>query len=302
MSRQSTREESRQWTISRLMGLVLAVAIILAVIHRPSMSYSELVWLIALYIGYRAYLQWVLPVLVVRKTKITADRQYIPLGPDDGQTPEPVRASIRVLKPKVEALGFRTVGNYSSRDERLNSIVYLTLFENRETSQTARLFTLDVLSPRSPRRETTLLFHTEFADGTRLATGNSASGTLTPRVRVRKGTAAFPQCRDPEKLYEIHQAALARFAGDALRRPPSMTEPLEYLRSFAYEQTLKQVETGYYYLDEESGVFHHTWKGAAMKALRLGWPGKQVYNFLRRRRAERLLKEMGIEIDSSRGE
>jgi hypothetical protein len=145
------------------------------------------------------------------------------------------------------------------------------------------------------RIATSLAYFTEFSDGTRLVSSNNVQSPLVPPVGVREGSAAFPEIHDVRRLYEIHQAALSRFASDGVRQLPALDDPAEYLGRSAFEEHSKQIATGYYSLDEVNRCFRSTWKGAIFRGLKLRWPLKQLHNATRRRRARTVLWELGIE-------
>jgi hypothetical protein len=172
---------------------------------------------------------------------------------------------------------------------------FVTLFENRQTRQLARLFTVTWPAGPSARQSTPLVFWTEFFDGTKMATSNGTLSSYFPPVRLCKGSAALPQIHDPSKLYEIHQASLVQFAGNAVGRATELGDPAEYLSFSAFEELLKQVQTGYLYLDKENWLFRSTCKGAILRGLKMRWPMKQLHYAARRRRARRLLSELGME-------
>jgi hypothetical protein len=273
------------------MVTVLVAALFLALIRGPMLGAGEIN---ALLVCLLIYIIWIYPILIVHRLTIEANRIFQSFEPDDEQTPEPVRSSIQILVPKLQALGFTALGHYQSFGDIRSVKSFGTLFENRQARQLARLFTVTWLAGPSARQSTTLVFWTEFTNGTKLVTSNGALSDFFPPIRLCKGSAALPQIHDPCKLHEIHQASLVRFAADAVRRAPELGNPAEYLSFSGFEEHLKQLETGYLYLDKENWVFRSTWKGAILRGLKLRWPMKQLHYAARRQRARRLLSELGI--------
>ncbi len=195
----------------------------------------------------------------------------------------------------MESLGFRNLGHFRIMNSVANGGVYVTLFENRQSRQYAKLWTVIVGGGPIRRAETTLAFFTEFTDGSILVTGNNKTRPLTPRVRVHIGSMAFPWVRDPRRLHEIHMAILDRFGSDAIRLEIAIQDPVEFLRKSHLRESDKNSENGYYYLDEEDAVYRPTWRGSILMAGKLLWPIKTIRAMLARRRSIRVLRELGMD-------
>jgi hypothetical protein len=55
------------------------------------------------------------------------------------------------------------------------------------------------------------------------------------------------------------------------------------------------VESGYYYRDEEREILRPTWSGVLARSFKILWPAKPIRGMLGRRRAARLLRELGLD-------
>jgi hypothetical protein len=225
---------------------------------------------------------------------IAADSQFEPLDLDFEEVPETYRTWSKSIEPQMSALGFENLGHFRLSHGVHLATAFVTLFENRPARQTAHFFTVIAKLGIIRKSETVLTFVTEFHDGTRLVTGNSRSLAITPRIRIREGSMSFAEIDDPCRLWAIHNASLAHFAGDGIQLEPIIADPAEYLRSDHRKETAKFVESAYYYLDEGRQVYRLTWKGAILGAWKSLWPVKLIRGSIRRNRAARLLEELGL--------
>ena len=177
-----------------------------------------------------------------------------------------------------------------------NGGAYVTLFENRQSSQYAKLFTVVVGSSLARKVETTLAFFTDFTDGLTLVTANNKTRPITPRIRIHEGSLALPSVHDPRRLYEIHQALVDRFGAYEDRARIEIQDPAVFLRISQLKEQAKYPESGYYYHDDKHRVYRPTWRGAILMSWKLLWPVKQIRAMLARVKAARLLREVGIEL------
>jgi hypothetical protein len=195
------------------------------------------------------------------------------------------------MVPRLEALGFRSVGHFLIDRSVPNARAYVSLFENPRAGRTAQYFTVFGIRQVT----TTLAFRTEFADGTALVTGNTRIATVLPPRLFREGSMSFPWVDDPEFLYEIHAASVVHYASDAIPIPTAIEDPIEFLNASHRRELARFVEAGYYRLDEASRRYRLTWKGAFVMSWKLLWPIKSIRLMLRRRKAARLLRELGLD-------
>jgi hypothetical protein len=128
-----------------------------------------------------------------------------------------------------------------------------------------------------------------------MITSNNKTARTTPQSpRTREGSISLPAFGDISVLYQIHEAAIARYASDGARVFPDMTDPASYLRSSINEECENWIEHRYYYLDEREHALRPTWKGAVIMGLRASFPSRWIREKLRRWRANRLLRELEI--------
>jgi hypothetical protein len=235
------------------------------------------------------------PLLVKSRQSIKADPNFEPIDRDSDLMPQLVAETISRTLPAFERMGFDCRGSFRMASVT-NANGYVTLFEDPKARRTAKLLTVFAASGFVRQVATSLTFRSEFTDGTWLITGNSAVASLFPQsTRCREGSFSFPWIQDPNGLYQIHEASVAHFASDGIPAPQDTSDPLEFLRESVGREHQHFVEVGYVYLDEARGVYRYTWKGATLGAWKLIWPIKPIRQWLRRRKAFRILRELSLE-------
>ena len=83
-------------------------------------------------------------------------------------------------------------------------------------------------------------------------------------------------------------------AGD-IPRDPDIRDPAGFLRSASQDEVSGFAEVGYVRLDEAPRVYVYTWKGAILGAWNFLWPVNPIRKMLRRRKAARMLHELGLD-------
>jgi hypothetical protein len=233
------------------------------------------------------------PLLIKWRQWVRANPTLEPIDPGSEEVPLRVAESIAETEPKLESIGFRSLGHFRTEDLGPAAATFVTLLESATGPRTAQFFT--IFAARGPFRKvaTVLAFRTEFTDGTSLFTGNSRIASAFPRVQIREGSMSFPTIEDPRRLYDIHEASVAHYASDGIPVEPDIQDPAEFLRSSNRRELAGLAELGYLRLDEERQVYRFTWKGAFLVAWRLVWPVRSMRQMLRRRKAARMLRELG---------
>ena len=280
-------------TIGRLMRLVFVAAILLWLCRQQSFDLPPCLLMLALAVGP----SWITSPLKLKRIHwTTADPHYEPLDVHSEQTPRPVIESVAAISPQLESLGFTNRGHFRISESVPNGGVHLTLFENRQSRQYAKLFsTFSTAGGSRKVTSTTLVFSTEFDDGLTLVTANRKTQPLTPRIRAHEGSLAVPWIDDPRRLYEIHNACITHFGNSASRADIPIKDPIDFLRKSQLKETAKFAECGYYYLDEDASVYRLTLRGAILMTCKLRWPIKPIRAALASRRSARVLHELGIE-------
>ena len=160
----------------------------------------------------------------------------------------------------------------------------------------SQLFTVFAASGLIRQVVTVLNFKTEFTDGT--STGHARiagqpncsrrSGSARGRCPSPGSTTRGRCTRSTGRAWRITRpmASLARRTSGT--RPNSCRPP-------AAEEIAGFAEVGYLRLDEARRVYRYTWKGAILAVCKLTWPIKPIRQMLRRRKAARILRELGLD-------
>lgn len=296
-TRPAGRPNSNAATIGGLMVVVFVVAIILSLMRMPQNGFTLVAALLV--VGFLIP-RILIPIEIKRSQWLAVDVCFEPIDERSEGVPPQAIAIYREVAVKMDRHGFRPLGHFRIADSAPNLTAFLGLFENRRARQTARTLATVAESPSNARPRqlaTSLVFHTNFTDGTRLMTSNTAVRAVHPRPgTTRQGSMSFPTVRDPVRLYELHEACVGRYAGDGIRAATTITDTLEYLRISRDEETSKLIEAGYYYLDEAKHLYRLTWKGAFLTAWKLQWPIKQIRLMLRRIEIARMLRELNLDL------
>jgi hypothetical protein len=289
--RPASPPKPRSCTLALLMWLILVFAIYLASAREIASGAMTLWAALAVFV----FFVWIVAPAGLKL------RQWASPNPDieaidvqSEETPEAFAAAYRRAEPFMQEIGFRIAGCLRVTNSAPGGRIVIALFENAKERQTAQLFTVIARVGFVLKTVTVLVLITEFDDGTKLITSNSRIPVIMPRVRIRQGSAAFPKITRPRRLFEIHQASVARYGGGATRLEPSIEDPAEYLRQRWRTESATFLETGYYYHDEKHDVYRPTWRGAYLMAWKLLWPVKPILGLIRKRRAARLLRELGL--------
>jgi hypothetical protein len=273
------------------MSVILVIAVYLALLRSDFISINNG----ATVVGMILVVPWLVAPLAIKSRQWSSPHpQFEEVDPLTVEEPEEFAESARELELAMADLGFRSLGHFRGTNHGPRAESLVTLFADESQKQIARWLFVKVRTDLIRKATTTLVFTTDFTDGTKLATSNYLGPSGFPRIRMRDGSGAFPRVRGPRRLYDVHQACLARFCSDAIRLLPSTKEPVEYLLQSLQQEQAKLAEAGYYYLDEKHDVYRLTWKGAYLMGWKLLWPVKPIREMIRRSRAARLLKELGF--------
>ncbi len=289
------RQASSFSTVGGLIALVFVVAMLMALLRSPHESkLPTLLILVACVVG----IPWIIgPITLKNSHWMSLDARPDPFDPESDDVPPAARDAVLGVVPRLEAIGFHSLGHFRLDGTIPNITAYITLLENRSARRGARILTTIVAKSPNPIFSggvTSLIFTTHFSDGTRLVTGNNLLGRLQPSPRNRHGSRSFPWIRDPFRLHDIHAACLARYASDGIPVAAMISEPVDHLRTTRDDELAEMVEAGHYYLDESRGQYRLTWKGAILGAWMLLWPVKPIRQALRRRAALRVLRELEL--------
>ena len=209
-----------------------------------------------------------------------------PFDPSRHGTSAQAAAFLSTNVDPLIARGFRQVGDLVHRGPRSTTRVVLLTHPDDDLVATVVVVTGDRGSSA-----TMVEFSAELVTGTVFDVNNSGLSSF-PRTPDHV-TYRFPSVRDPERLYRIAQALLRRDFGSAAIRPRDINDPAAFLKEATDREYRRQVRTGYFRIDERTGRYSTTLKGAYLMAWKLMFPFKAIRAALQSRKARAVLRDLG---------
>jgi hypothetical protein len=229
-----------------------------------------------------------------RKHNQPAYPQFDPRSPES--MPPAARQRFERDVPRLEALGFDVVAylhhsNLPKAEDR-RAEVCLVLLRNEETGDLAQLAQIFVQVKHVNSSVGYATFVAELPGAAAVITSNSPNlGVFKPDPR-RRGHL-FTGLEDLRRLFRVHRALVERDAPGRKGILPSPGMEIPHLCDAESKAMRRQVECGYLYLDEASGMCRHTWKGALVMTGKLMYGVKDVRAALVRSRARATLSSLG---------
>jgi hypothetical protein len=262
-------------------------------------------WLaIGVAVAFIGFCYVIMPVLLKGKMRHTMRPDFEPFDPDRQDLPAKIRGFFDGVTSELSGAGFAVAGYlfHVSRifgpDDDTQTHVHslIAVMENPATQESA----MAMVNYAQSRAETvpkitesSVILTTRFGDGGRVATTDSSTlSAFAPQPDV---TAAWlPRTVGLARLLRVHRHLTERFGGRAkVSRPAEEDLTSSILRDWT-ETLAHQAELGYFWHDEEGGVYRPTWKGAVLMTWKLLWPWSSIQRVLRKRQARRLLREVGV--------
>ncbi len=184
-------------------------------------------------------------------------------------------------------LGFVDRGGFLAEEVNSSGGAFVAIYEDRAGRTLAKWF--QALTPKKAVGPV-VGFTTRFVDGSEYVTSNNPLSGLYPVPGFRKGLA-FPGVDDPARLLALHRRGLAEAGEFSSRLEATGGDPLADLRDLMAREQAQQVASGYSRLDEASGLYRLTLKGAYLIAVKQLWPWGPIRRAIRRRRVARKLRE-----------
>lgn len=279
--------KGRPTTIGALMTVVLIVAFALAfprLVEEPWFWWAAVAWIVGA--------RWIRAPIAIHRTNIfPIEKDYLPFDPSTPGVPGAIADRFRRATADLESLGFGLRGYF--RPDRHSALVIgqVGVYEDPQSGEIAKV----IVAASRTKVSATLLFLAKFADGTELATSDNTNLPNWPSPRWLIGQA-FPGIRDASALLAVHRARLARRGGTPIPALPAHDDGLPaHLRETPARVWETPLALGLFARDEAAGVYRPTWKGACLMAWGRLWPVGAIRHALRRRRAARTLRELGME-------
>jgi hypothetical protein len=201
-----------------------------------------------------------------------------------------VRETLAALETAVMSAGFGAPHRIThGNPAELRSVG--ALLEHAGTGDLANIVCIVSSTAAAPKLTKSITFVTEFADGHRLYTTNSATTTMWP-PQPGHDSVRFPAVDDARELYGLHRVRVEERARAVPARRASRgateAERLAFTdrESQAFQRHLIQIG----YREPAPDGLRHTVRGATLSAWRTMWPWKQWTDAAHRRRARAVLR------------
>lgn len=213
--------------------------------------------------------------------------------PFDAQRHRVPAATSEFLQHNVAALlamGFRQAGDLVHRGATTDTRLALLAHPDGAAA------TVAVFTTREGARVPMVEFSALLSNGVMLDVSNAPSAPIFVH-RADHVIHRFPEVLDATRLYRIFQRILERDFRSPTLTQPDVSDPVRYIKTATEREYLRQVETGYYRLDDASGQYATTLKGAYMMAWKLMAPIKQIRQMLLASRSRETLRALGVDAE-----
>ena len=207
---------------------------------------------------------WLGPMRIKQNQKRPGSPELIEIVPELAAVPALLAPFVAQTQRTLAALGF---GKLSVLRQRQGVVVLAETGDGTIASGLAL--------PKSDGSVHSLIgFTTQLTGGAKIRTSNSPLPSITP-APAGEDRLRLAGERDAARLFEIHQARVARAVGSGKRVVPlSVADPVAYQRREEQSSIAQAVACGYWYRSGEQLAL--TWKGAFLSAWRLLPPWKQL--------------------------
>jgi uncharacterized protein DUF4253 len=240
---------------------------------------------------------WLGPFVVRFKETFFVRPPFEPFDPGRHRLPPDVTA---VYQRSVDALredGFELVGEAFQVGKENKPSIRMGCLEHPGTGDQALAAAAEASGKNHRLAVTFVELMAVYADGRILSVYNNPQVEILA-ARPERVLAPFPEVRDPIRLVRVTRALQERWFRGAERTGVDLkSDPVGFLSAAVARDYQYQVERGLFWLDPTAfpQVYRPTWFGAFVLVWRLLPPMSLIRAALRRRRARRLLRGLGME-------
>ena len=208
----------------------------------------------------------------------------------EAEVPEDIRNNLAPLVADLRGVGFDFVTYVSMPGPEMVATTWFALLLHPANKDMAIAVSM---GPKVGLRFRYVEFSTEFTDGQEINTLNSPQlGCF--RDDPMKKKFPFPDVADARVLYEAHRRLIREQFPAASPRLPWQGREVDEVAASMRKQMEKQVEYGYFDLDDTKQKFKPSWYGAHVMTWKLVWPIGWIRKAAARDRAEKTLKRLGL--------
>lgn len=235
---------------------------------------------------------WLGPLAVRFLSRYSRATELAPLRPGLDVMPEHSRIYLAGAENTLRGLGFTPLGYWRQSGFAPNVTAWLVILDHPAAGTAAMVTAIQSTgAPGAGRQVTYTELWTRFDVQRSLTTNNSPQPSAFDPEPLRP-IERFPSLWDLGRLYRVHEALVRRQGTPTPGGPLDGRPAPEVLQEALTRQMGAQVDAGFLFVDGDH--YRPTWKGAAIMSWRLLWPMKAIRERRVRRRAESLLKELGV--------
>jgi hypothetical protein len=233
---------------------------------------------------------WLGPLRFLLKGHAPSRPAFAPYDPAAEPLGDEVNAAVEAYAAALGREGFARVGEGFREEHGLRE--RLALFDHPEHATMALVTAGETRAGELRLATHQLTFSARFADGRTLLVSNHGEPTFAPPLRGRR-EEHFPQVRDPARLLRVFERCLERFYPDeAPVRCAHGGDVPAYLSDASARWLEEQSAQGGCWR-RDGDVYRPTLRGA-LRMWRLNFPFLHLERLRIRRRADRLLRELGV--------
>jgi hypothetical protein len=222
--------------------------------------------------------------------------ELISVNPRETPLPEDTRQYFDHAYHALVAQGFELLDVMFLPSFVPNVRTLIAVYVNRRTLDSA-ISSFIIVEGAMSARKRYVEFVRRYTDGTVVQTNNSDELGAFP-AKPNEHTTQFTGLEDLARLYSLHQFVARKRGGT---QTPYLRIDNEFqgratdfvARAVIEESLLAQLETKY--LEEAPKGMRPTWKGAILMAWRELWPVKPLRRLIRRRAADKVLREFAAQ-------
>ena len=229
------------------------------------------------------------PIVLHRTHSMSVHTDYEPVHFARDVVPQEVWDRIRKAVASLTPCGFETVAHFR-HSRNVWAVGYVILLKNSNLITVARLITSFGTRIAGRPGQGGLVFITELADGTELATTNVTTLSGNPPRKDRR-VLWMPEIEDPRELYKLHKQLVEKY-GKAPKPFNLNGDIIEYMKQHSEAQMARWDKNGHYKLDSTNNHYRLTWKGATIHAWKHTWPIKPLHRAWRKHQTNKLLRKL----------
>jgi len=242
------------------------------------------------------------PILILLITRLNVAPRFVPFDPRKESPSTEAASHFSAMQTALVQMGFRLVAGFVIHDFAPQVRTFAQVYVNESTQDSAMVSSVVRVGPghelvvQAQYLEFVSHFHSGLLELIQTNNNDSAPSVFAEWPKER--TVRISNVNDAARLYQIHQAAVCRFAPTEQKTNRLLDEyggdVIRYFHEAVFREPLEnQAKLGCLHLDKRHNCYRPTVKGAYLMAWKLLWPIKAIRVARARSLARRLESELG---------